>query len=38
MAQENIKPVVPTKPTSEQIKAWDEAYKKHTDLTAAQGI
>ncbi|MCZ6910507.1 MAG: hypothetical protein O7C56_06065 [Rickettsia endosymbiont of Ixodes persulcatus] len=30
----NTTPAVPPKPTSEQIKAWDEAHKKQTDLTA----
>ncbi|WP_209445187.1 hypothetical protein [Rickettsia fournieri] len=29
----NTKPAVPPKPTSEQIKAWNEAHKKQTDLT-----
>ncbi|APZ30067.1 hypothetical protein [Rickettsia conorii] len=29
----NMKPTVPPKPTSEQIKAWNEAHKKQTDLT-----
>ncbi|MGL4226732.1 MAG: hypothetical protein ACRCRR_03900 [Rickettsia sp.] len=29
----NTKPAVPPKPTSEQIKAWDEGHKKQTDLT-----
>ncbi|ACR47108.1 hypothetical protein RPR_00685 [Rickettsia peacockii str. Rustic] len=29
----NTKPAVPLKPTSEQIKAWNEAHKKQTDLT-----
>ncbi|AFC69898.1 hypothetical protein A3305_06810 [Rickettsia amblyommatis] len=28
----NTKPAVPPKPTSEQIKAWNEAHKKQTDL------